>query len=59
MVRAICGVQLIDKEMSMDLMFMLDLNENIDQVGCGKQCSLVSSCVEKRGRSCLEKAIRF
>ena len=32
MVRALCGVQLKDIETSMDLMFMLGLNETIDQL---------------------------
>ena len=53
MVRAICGVQLKDRKRSRDLMFMLGLNETIDQF------SLVWSCVEERGWPCLEKGIRF
>ena len=32
MVRAMCGVQLKDKKRSTDLMFMLSLNETIDQL---------------------------
>ena len=28
-------------------------------VGYGKQCSLVWSCVDERGWSCIEKGIRF
>ena len=32
MVRAMCGVQIKDRKRSMDLMFMLDLNETIDQL---------------------------
>ena len=32
MVRAMCGVQIKDKERSSDLMFMLGLNETIDQL---------------------------
>ena len=29
---AVCGVQLIDRKRSMDLMYMLGLNEAIDQL---------------------------
>ena len=32
MVRAMCGVQLTDRKASTDLMFMLTLNETIDQL---------------------------
>ena len=32
MVRAMCGVRLKDRIRSMDLMFMLGLNETIDQL---------------------------
>ena len=32
MVRALCGVQLKDRKRSMDFMFMLGLNETIDQL---------------------------
>ena len=32
MMRAICGVQLKDRNRSKDLMLMLDLNETIDQL---------------------------
>ena len=32
MVRAICGVQLKDRKRSIGLMFMLGLNETIDQL---------------------------
>ena len=32
MVKAMCGVQLKDRKRSMDLMFMLYLNEIIDQL---------------------------
>ena len=38
---------------------MLGLIEIIDQLAIDKQCSLVWSCVEERGWSCLEKGIRF
>ena len=31
MVRAMCGVQLKDRKISTDLVFMLGLNETIDQ----------------------------
>ena len=31
-VRAMCGVQLIDRKRSMDLMFMLGLKKTIDQL---------------------------
>ena len=32
MVRAMCGVQLKDRKISTDLMFMLGLNETVDQL---------------------------
>ena len=32
MVRVMCGVQFSDRKRSMDLMFMLGLNETIDQL---------------------------
>ena len=41
MVGAMCGVQLIDRKRSTDLMFMLGLHRS---VGYGKQCLLVWSC---------------
>ena len=49
MVRAMCGVQLKGTKRSTDLMFMLGLNETIDQLDYGKQFSLVLLCVEERG----------
>ena len=54
MVRATCGVQLKDRKTYKELMFMLGLNETIDQLANGN-CSLVWSCVEERIWSCLEK----
>ena len=32
MVRSMCGVKLIDKKSTKDLMLMLDLNESMDQL---------------------------
>ena len=59
MAREMCGVQLKDKKGAKDLMFMLGLNETIKSVDCGKQCSLVWSCVEEPGWSCLEMGMRL
>ena len=56
MVRAMCGVLLRDRKRSIEVMFILGLNETVDQLA---QCSLVRTCVEERGWSCLEKGIRF
>ena len=57
--RAMCGVQLTDRKRPKDLMLMLGLSETNRSVGYGRQCSLVWSCVEERGWSCLEKGIGF
>ena len=40
--RAMCGVQLKDRKRSIDLMFMLGLNETIDQLA-------MANNVEERG----------
>ena len=48
MVRAMCGVLLKDRKRSIEVMFMLGLNETIDQLAMA-QCSLVRTCVEERG----------
>ena len=49
-----CGVQLRDRKRSNDLMLMLGLNRTVDQLAVEKQCLLVWSCVEERGRSHLD-----
>ena len=46
-VRAMCGVQLKERKSSKDLMFMLGLNETIDQLAMA-QFLLVWLCVEER-----------
>ena len=56
MERAMCVVQLKDRRRSADLMFMLGLKETIYQLTIAN-CSLVWSCVEERGWSCLMKGI--
>ena len=43
MVRAMCGVQLNDRNKSMDFMFMLCLKETIDQLAM-RNCFLVVMC---------------
>ena len=58
MVRAIRGVQFKGRKRSTDLMFVLHLSETLDQLAIAS-CSLVWSCVEERGWSCLEKVILF
>ena len=57
-VRAICGVQLKDKKRSINLMFMLGLNETIDQLAMANS-PLPWSCVEERGWTWFEKSSRF
>ena len=54
--RVMCGVQLKDRKRSIYLMFMLDLNEIVDQLAMAN-CSLEWSSVEERGWSCLESVI--
>ena len=58
MVRAMCGVQLLDRKRSTNLMLMLGLNHN-RSAGCVKQCSLVWLCIDERKWSCPKKGIRF
>ena len=66
MVRAICGVQLKDRKRSMDLMFMLGLNETMEQLTIANSVRWYGHCrgermviVEERGWSCLENGIIF
>ena len=47
--RAMCGVQLKDRKRSTELMFMLGLNETIDQLAMAK-CLLVWLCIEVEGQ---------
>ena len=58
MASSMCGIQLKDRKRSTDLIFILDLNETIDQLAMAN-CSLVWSCVDVSGWSCLEKALDF
>ena len=53
--RAMCGVLLIDRKISTDLMLMLGLKKTI---GYGKLHVLVWSCVKDGELSCLEKGTR-
>ena len=53
-VRAMCGVQL---KIAEELRTLCCLNETIDHLAVEKQCSLVLSCVEDKGWSCLVKGI--
>ena len=55
--RAICGVQLKYGK-GYDVL-LLGLNEATYQLAMGRQCSLVWSCVEEGGWSCLEKRLYF
>ena len=57
MVRAMCGVQLKDRKRSTDLMFMLGLNETIDQFAMANSFCWYGHVL--RGWSCLEKDIRL
>ena len=59
MVRAMCGVQLKDRKRSSDLMFMLGLNETVDQLGISN--SVCSYCHVLRGEDghVLRRALDF
>ena len=57
MVRSMCGVQLKHRKRSSDLMFMLGLNEIIDQLAMKNSVRWHGHGVEERGWSCLKKGI--
>ena len=57
-VRAMCGVQVKDRKRSTDLMFMLGLNETIDQLAIATSVRWYGN-TKKRGWSCLGKGTRF
>ena len=58
MVRAMCGVRLKDRKSSMGLMFMLGLDENIDQLAMANSGHWHGH-VLMRAWSCHEKGIIF
>ena len=54
--RALCGVQLIDRKRAMNFMLMLGLKKTMDQLaGYCKQC--VWLCVGNGGWLCLETGV--
>ena len=58
MVIAMCKIQLKDRKRSMDLMFMLDLNETMDHLAVASSVCWYGH-VLSGGWSRLDKGIRF
>ena len=59
MVRAMCGVQLKDRKKSMDLMFMLGLNETIDQLLMANSARWHGDVQRREGGHVLRRALDF
>ena len=59
MVRAMCGVQLKDKKLSMDLMFMLGLNETIDQLAISNSVCWYGNVLRREDGHVLRRALYF
>ena len=59
MVRAMCGVQLKDRKTSADLMFMLGLNETIDQLAMANSARLCGHVLRREDGDVLGKALDF
>ena len=59
MVRAMCGVQLIDRKGSMDLMFMLGLNETIDQLVMANGVRWYGHVLRREDGHVLRRALYF
>ena len=57
MVRALCGVQLKDRKRSMDLMFMLGLNETIDQLAMTSSVHLYGHVLRREDGHVLRRAL--
>ena len=55
MVRAMCGVQLKDRKRSTDFMFMLALNETIDQLAMANSAHWYSHVLRREGGHVLRK----
>ena len=59
MVRAMCGVQLKDRKRSSDLMFMLDLNEAIDQLAMVNSVCWYGHVLRREDSHVLRRALDF
>ena len=59
MVRAMCGVQLKDRKISMDLMFMLGLKETIDQLAMAISVCWYGHVVRRKDGHVLRRALDF
>ena len=59
MVRAMCGVQLKDRKRSTDLMFMLGLNETIDQLVMANRVRWYGHVLRKEDGHALRRALDF
>ena len=59
MVRAMCEVQLKDRKMSMDLMFILGLNETIDQLAMANSVRWHGHVLRRKDGHVLRRALDF
>ena len=59
MVRAMCGVRLKDRIRSMDLMFMLGLNETIDQLAMANSVRCSGHVLRREDGHVLRRALDF
>ena len=59
MVRAMCGVQLIDRKRSTDLMFMLGLKETIDQLSMTNSVCCYGHVLRREDGHVLRRSIDF
>ena len=59
MVRAMCGVQLKDRKRSMDLMFMLGLNETIHQLTMANNVHWYGHVLRREDSHNMRRALDF
>ena len=59
MVRAMCGVLLKDGKISMDLMFMLGLNESMDQLAIANSVRWCGHVLRREDGHVLRRALDF
>ena len=59
MVRAMCGVQLKGRKLSMDLMFMLGLNETIDHLAMANSVNWNGYVLRREDGHVLRRALDF
>ena len=59
MVRAMCGVQLKDRERSMDFIFLLCLNEAIDQLAMANRVYCYVHVLRRKDGHMLRKTLDF